>query len=134
MKECRQIRSGRILFSPEASIWIWRAQVYCSLLRYHSGKIRNKGNFKISARRCNNAQQLLLYISEIKARLLFCKEKCNHFLRHGQRYCRKYLHNRLDFDLRIYIFLLYLCLLRSLPTYIVVFLFIFVWGRNIYLY
>ena len=87
---------GGILFLPEASICIQREQVYRSLLRYHSGKIRNRGNLKISARRCNIEQQLLLSIDEVKARLLFCKENCNHFLGHGQQYHIKHLHNRLD--------------------------------------
>ena len=95
-KKCRRIKSGRIPFSPEASIWIRRAQVYRSLLRYHSGKIQNMGNLKRSARRCNIAKPLLLSIVEVKARLLFCKEKCNHFQSHGQQYRRKRLHNILD--------------------------------------
>ena len=65
-------------------------------MRYHSGKIRNRGNLKISARRFNIAQPLLLTIGEVKGRLIFYKEKCNHFRRHGQKYRRKHLHNRLD--------------------------------------
>ena len=40
-KSCRKIKSGRIPFSPEASLWIRQTQVYRSLLRYHAGKIRN---------------------------------------------------------------------------------------------
>jgi hypothetical protein len=51
-KKCRKIKSGRIPFSPEASMWIKRTQVYRSLLKYHAGKIRNRGNLKRSARRC----------------------------------------------------------------------------------
>ena len=94
--KCRRIKLGGILFLPEASICIQREQVYRSLLRYHSGKIRNRGNLKISARRCNIEQQLLLSIDEVKARLLFCKGNCNHFLGHGQQYHIKHLHNRLD--------------------------------------
>jgi len=42
-KKCRNIKSGRILFSPESSKWTKRAQTYCSILRFHAGKIRNKG-------------------------------------------------------------------------------------------
>ena len=95
-KKCRRIKLGIIPFSPEASIWILRLQVYRSLLRYHPGNIRNRGNLKRSARRCNIAQPLLLSVDEVKARLLFCKEKCNHFWRHSQQYRRKNLHNRLD--------------------------------------
>ena len=95
-KKCRRIKLGIIPLSPEASICIRRAQVYRSLLQYHSGKIRNRGNLKRSARRCNIEKTLLLSIDEVKAKLILCKEKCNHFRRHGQRYRRKYLHNRLD--------------------------------------
>ena len=43
-KKCRRIKSGRIPFSPDASMWIKRLQVYRSLLRYYAGKIRNRGN------------------------------------------------------------------------------------------
>ena len=39
-KRCRKIKSGRIPFSPEASKWIRRSQVYRSLLRFHAGKIK----------------------------------------------------------------------------------------------
>jgi hypothetical protein len=40
----------RIAFSPEAAIWIRRAQVYYLILRYHKGKIKNHGNLKRAAR------------------------------------------------------------------------------------
>ncbi len=40
-KKCWKIKSGRIPFSPEASLWIHRTQVYWSLLKYHAGRIRN---------------------------------------------------------------------------------------------
>lgn len=45
-KKCRKIKSGRIPFSPEASIWIRRRQVYESLLWYKQGKIRNRSNLR----------------------------------------------------------------------------------------
>jgi hypothetical protein len=48
---CRKIKSGVIPFSPESVIWIERAQIYRSLLRYHEGKIRNIGNLKQRARK-----------------------------------------------------------------------------------
>ncbi len=38
-KKCRRIKSGQILFSPEAVLWIRCTQVYRSLLRYHGGFI-----------------------------------------------------------------------------------------------
>jgi hypothetical protein len=43
-KRCRKIKSGRILFSLESSLWICWTQVYQSLLKYQAGRIRNKGN------------------------------------------------------------------------------------------
>jgi hypothetical protein len=52
-KKCQKIKSGRIPFLPEASLWICRTQVYRSLLKYHAGWIRNQGNLKRMVRRCN---------------------------------------------------------------------------------
>jgi hypothetical protein len=49
-KKCLRIKSGRIPFSPKASLWIKQTQIYCSLLKYHAGKIRNQGNLKQAAR------------------------------------------------------------------------------------
>ena len=51
-RKCRKIKSGRIPFSPEASLWMRRMQVYQSLLKYHAGRIKNRGNLKRAARRC----------------------------------------------------------------------------------
>ncbi len=51
-KKCHRIKSGRIPFSPEASLWIRQCQVYRSLLRWHAGKIRNRGNLKCTTQRC----------------------------------------------------------------------------------
>merc|ERR1712155_481212 len=48
-RHCRRIKSGRIPFSPQAAVWIRRAQVYRSVLRYHAGKIRNRGNLRRAA-------------------------------------------------------------------------------------
>ena len=45
-QKCRRIKSGRITFSLDSSIWIRRCKVYCSILRYHAGKIRNRSNLK----------------------------------------------------------------------------------------
>ena len=95
-KKCRRIKSGRIPFSPEASKWIRRAQVYRSLLRFHAGKIRNRGNLKRAARRCGISRPLSLSLVEIRARLKVCKDKCNYFKKHGHRYRRKHLHTRLE--------------------------------------
>ncbi len=51
-KKCCKIKSGQIPFSPEASVWIKRTQVYRLLLKYHKGRIRNRGNLKRLARQC----------------------------------------------------------------------------------
>jgi hypothetical protein len=39
-KICQKIKCCQILFSPEASIWIRRVQVYYYLLHYHQGRIK----------------------------------------------------------------------------------------------
>ena len=49
-KICRQIKCYRIAFYPEAAIWIGRIQVFYLILRYHKGKIKNRGNLKRTAR------------------------------------------------------------------------------------
>ena len=51
-KICRKIKSCRIPFLPEAALWIRRVQVYHSLLRYHKGRVKNRGNLKHAVRRC----------------------------------------------------------------------------------
>ena len=95
-KKCRKIRSGRIPFSPEASIWIRRNQVYESLLKYKQGKIKNRSNLRRAAQRCGIKAALKLSIAEINERLKLCNEKMEYFCRHGQRYRRKHLKNRLS--------------------------------------
>ena len=97
-KKCRKMRCGKIPFSPEASLWIKRTQCYRSLLRFHSGKGKrgNRGNLKRAARRCHIAFPFQLSTSEIAARLKECREKCNYFKVHGQRYRTQHLHRRLE--------------------------------------
>jgi hypothetical protein len=68
-KKCRKIKSGRIPFSPEASLWIRRTQVYRSLLKYLAGRIHNRGNLKRAARRCNIPDAMSLTIPEIEMHL-----------------------------------------------------------------
>ena len=51
-RKCRHTKPGRINVSPDSSIWIRRCQVYHSILRYHSGKIRNRRNLKRSDLHC----------------------------------------------------------------------------------
>ena len=94
-KTCRRIKSGRIPFSPEAAMWIKRTGVYRSLLRYHAGKKVNASNLRRAARRCGIDKPFLLNIYEVRARLKICKDKCHFFRKHGHRYRRQHLHDRL---------------------------------------
>jgi hypothetical protein len=45
-KICRKIKCCRIPFSLESALWIRQAQVYQSLIRFHKGRIKNRGNLK----------------------------------------------------------------------------------------
>jgi hypothetical protein len=95
-KKCRKIKSGRIPFSPESSIWIRRRQVYESILRYLQGKIRNKSNLRRSALRCGIKRPFSLSWREVQERLQVCEEKCDYFRKHGRSYRKKHLKNRLS--------------------------------------
>ncbi len=90
-KICRKIKCCRIPFSPEAKIWIRRVQVYSSILRYHRGKVKNRGNLKPAARRCNIINLLLLSIQGIILQLEACKKECLFYWDHGKRFRRKHL-------------------------------------------
>ncbi len=72
-KMCRKIKCCRIPYSPEASIWIRRAQVYYSIIRWHKGQIRNRGNLKRAARRCNIQNPMGLSMAEVLLRV----DECN---------------------------------------------------------
>jgi hypothetical protein len=95
-KKCRKIKSGHIPFSPEASVWIRRRQVYESILRYLQGKIRNKSNLRRSALRCGIKRPFSLSWVEVKERLKVCEEKCEYFCKHGHAYRKRHLQNRLS--------------------------------------
>jgi hypothetical protein len=95
-RKSRKIKSGRIPFSPEASVWIRRRQVYESILRYKQGKIRNRSNLRRSAQRCGIKRPLSLTWQEVKERLKVCEEKCDYFCKHGHAYRRRHLQNRLS--------------------------------------
>ena len=90
-KKCRRISSGRIPFSEEASIWIRRLQVYRSLLKYHAGKVTNRGNLKRAARRCKIYRPMHSSVEDLRARIKAAKDKCKYFRRHGQKYRRNHL-------------------------------------------
>jgi hypothetical protein len=92
-KICRKIKTCKISFSPKASIWIWRAQVYYSLLRFHQGKIKNQGNLKRTAQHCNITNPFGLTVAENLERLKACKKECLFYQEHGQRFRRKHLNN-----------------------------------------
>ncbi len=94
-KICRKIKTCKIPFSPKASIWIWQAQVYYSLLRLHQGKIKNRGDLKRTAQRSNIPNPLGLTVAEILERLKACKKECLFYQEHGQRFRRKHLNNQL---------------------------------------
>jgi hypothetical protein len=83
-KKCCRIELGCIPFSPEASLWIRQCQVYRSLLRWHAGKIRNRGNLKHTAQRCQI--DVFLMVEELKFRLEIYKQKCNYFQKHEKRH------------------------------------------------
>ncbi len=83
-KICQRIKSCRIPFSPKASIWIRQVQVYYSLLRYHKGRIKNCGNLKCAAWRCNIQNPLSLTVAEILEKLKACKKECAFCQEHGK--------------------------------------------------
>jgi hypothetical protein len=76
-KKYRKIKSGRIPFLPEASQWIRRTQVYRSLLKYHTGRIRNRENLKRMAPRCNIPDVVSLTICKIEMHLKTCVIQCD---------------------------------------------------------
>jgi hypothetical protein len=75
-KRCRKLRCGTIPFSPEASLWIKRCQVYRSLLHYHAGRKVNRGNLKRAARRCQVLSPFCLNPLEVTSRLRECRQQC----------------------------------------------------------
>jgi hypothetical protein len=93
-KICRKIKCCRIPFSPEAAIWIRRVQIYSSILRYHKGKIKNRGNLKRAAQCCNIDDPLTLPLREILQRLEACKKECLFYREHGKRFRWKHLEER----------------------------------------
>ncbi len=65
--------------------------MYYSLLRYHKGKIRNRGNLKRAARCCNIPDPLNMSKQEITHRLKACKRECIFYQKHGKRFQHKHL-------------------------------------------
>jgi hypothetical protein len=94
-KVCRKFKCGRIPYSPEASIWIWRAQVYYLIIRWHKGKIRNKGNLRTAARRCNIQNPLGMSMAEVLLRVEECKRECKFYQENGKQFRTKHLNERM---------------------------------------
>jgi hypothetical protein len=63
------------------------------LLGYHKGQVKNQGNLKRAARRCNIPNPLSLSVTEIYERLNECKKECLFFQEHGKRFRQKHLNN-----------------------------------------
>jgi hypothetical protein len=95
-KKCCRLKSGCIPFSPEASLWIRQSQVYHLLLHWHAGKIRNCGNLRRTAWRCQINAPFQLTVNDIKLRLRICKKKCDYFRKHGKQHQRHYLNQCLE--------------------------------------
>ncbi len=85
-KICRKIKCCQIPLSPKAAIWIRRVQVFYSLLQYHKGRIKNRGNLKRAARQFNIPNPLQLSIQEITHRLEACKKELIFYQKHGKRF------------------------------------------------
>jgi hypothetical protein len=94
-RKCWRIKTGRIPFSPEAALWLKQTQVYQSLLKYHAGRIKNRGDLKQAAWRCRIEDAVFISQGEINARLRTCIERCKHFQNHGQSYRQKHLQRNL---------------------------------------
>jgi hypothetical protein len=95
-RKCRRIKSGRIPFSPEAALWIRRTQVYRSLVRYHDGLIRNRGNLKRTARRCGIERCFALTMEDILLRLKVCLQQCDYYRKNDKHYRHKHLNDCLS--------------------------------------
>jgi hypothetical protein len=91
-KTCRKIKCCRIPYSPEGSIWIWRVQVYFSIIRWHKGQIQNKGNLKRAARRCNIQNPMGLSMDKVLQQFEECKQECKFYQENGKRFRAKH-HN-----------------------------------------
>jgi hypothetical protein len=88
-KKCRRLKSGRICFSPESVICIKRKQIYKSLVEYHLGRKKNRGNLKRAARKQGIKEPFRISMAELKTRLEMCEEQNNYFREHGPRYQKK---------------------------------------------
>ena len=64
-------------------------------MRFHAKRISNRSTLKREARKCGICNPLSIPLSEVRARLKVCKEKCNYFCKHGKKYRNHHLKVRL---------------------------------------
>jgi hypothetical protein len=93
-KKCKKLKSGCICFSPESVIWIKREQIYKSLVKYHLGRNKNRGNMKRVVRKQGIKEPFKISMAELKTWLEVCEERNNHFRKHGAWYRKKHLLKR----------------------------------------
>jgi hypothetical protein len=89
-----QVRAHSLL--PKASLWICQSQVFWLLLRWHTGKIRNRSNLQRTTWRCQINAPFQLSVDVIKLRLWICKEKCEYFQKHGKQHKQQHLNQCLE--------------------------------------
>ncbi len=94
-KACRKIKSCHIPYSPEASIWIRRAQVYYSIIQWHKGQIWNKGNLNRAARRCNIQNPMGMSMAGVLLRVKECKQECKFYQENEKWFQAKHLNKRM---------------------------------------
>jgi hypothetical protein len=70
--------------------------VYYSIIRWHEGKIQNKGNLKRAARRCNIQNLLGMSMTEVLLRVEECKQECKFYQEYGRRFQNKHLAERMQ--------------------------------------
>jgi hypothetical protein len=95
-KTCRKLKSSRICFSPELVIWIKQEQIYCSLVEYRLGRIKNRGNLSKAARMQQIQNPFQISMAELKARLEVCEEQNSYFGENGEQYQKKHLLQRVE--------------------------------------
>ncbi len=83
---------GRIPFSPEATLWIYCALVYRSLLWYHPGLIRNRGSLKCKVRQYRILNCLSIPVAKVQLWLREATEQCNFYRKNGKYYRWKHLY------------------------------------------
>jgi hypothetical protein len=95
-KRCQKIKSGRIPFSPKAAKWIWRTQVYKSLLKFVRGGGRNCGNLHRAAYRAGIENPFALTEADIQAQIKVGQQHCTYYHQHGKAYRKRHLKERLE--------------------------------------